>query len=51
VALSQRSHRVEAEDGPIDATGCIRPFYHKIVVFIVLVSRGNLVFSLLLTHK
>jgi hypothetical protein len=44
VASSQKSRGVEAEDGPVDATGYIRLFYHKIVVFIVLVARGNLIF-------
>jgi hypothetical protein len=35
---------VEAEDGWVDATGCVRPFYHKITNFYVLGPRGNLVF-------
>jgi hypothetical protein len=45
VASSWRSHRVEAEDGWIDATGCIRLFYPNFVVFIVLGHKGGLVIS------
>jgi hypothetical protein len=44
VALLQRLRRVEAEDGRVDVTGCVGPFYPKIIVFSVLDSRGNLVF-------
>jgi hypothetical protein len=44
VASSRRLHRVETEDGRVDATECIRPFYPKITVFYVLDPRGNLVF-------
>jgi hypothetical protein len=36
--------RVEAEDGRVDVMGCIRPFYPTFTVFIVLGSRGILVF-------
>jgi hypothetical protein len=36
VASSWRSRGVKAEDGCVDVTGCVRPFYPKIVVFIVL---------------
>jgi hypothetical protein len=39
---------VEADDGWVDAMGCVGPFYPKIIVFYVLGPRGNLVFSLLL---
>jgi hypothetical protein len=35
--------RVEAEDGRVDVTGCVRPFYLKIVIFYVLGHRDNLV--------
>jgi hypothetical protein len=48
VASSQRLHRDQVEDGRVDATGYVGPFYPKIDVFIVLGPRGNLVFSLLL---
>jgi hypothetical protein len=37
-------HRVKAEDGWVDATGYIGPFYPYFVVFIVLGTRGILVF-------
>ena len=40
-----RSRGVEAEDGPVDATGYVGPFYPKIVVFIVLGHKGSLVIS------
>jgi hypothetical protein len=33
VASSQRLYLVEAEDGWVDATGCVRPFYSNFVVF------------------
>jgi hypothetical protein len=46
VTLSQRSCRVQVEDGRVDAMGRIRPFYPYFVVFIVLGPRGILVFSL-----
>jgi hypothetical protein len=39
---------VKAEDGPIDATRCIRHFYPKIIVFSVLGSMGNIVFYIFL---
>jgi hypothetical protein len=32
VASSWRLHRVEAEDGWVDVTGYVGPFYSKIVV-------------------
>jgi hypothetical protein len=38
----------EIEDGRVDATDCIRPFYPKIIILYVLDTMGNLVFSLLL---
>jgi hypothetical protein len=44
VASSQRSHVVEAEDGRVDETGCIRLFYPNFAVFIILGPRGILVF-------
>jgi hypothetical protein len=48
VASPRRLHRDEAEDRRVDATGCVGPFYPKIVVFYVLGPMGNLIFSLLL---
>jgi hypothetical protein len=44
VASLQRSCGVEAEDRWIDTTGCIGPFYPKIIVFIVLDVKGIVVF-------
>jgi hypothetical protein len=44
VASSWRLHRVEAEDGWVDATDHVRPCYPYFVVFIVLDHRGILVF-------
>jgi hypothetical protein len=46
VASSQRSCGDEAEDGRVDATDCIGLFYPYFAVFIVLGSRGILVFSM-----
>jgi hypothetical protein len=46
VALSWRSCGVEAEDRQINATNCIRPFYPKITVFIVLDLKSIVVFYL-----
>jgi hypothetical protein len=45
VASSQRSCRDEAEDGWVDATGCIRLFYPNFAIFVVLGHKGNLVIS------
>jgi hypothetical protein len=44
VALSWRLHRVEAEDGRIDVTGYVRPFYDNFTIFYVLGHRDILVF-------
>jgi hypothetical protein len=33
-----------AEDGRVNATGCVRPFYSKTIIFSVLGHRDNLVF-------
>ena len=44
VASSWRSRGVEAEDGRVDATGCVGPFYPKIFIFYVLGRRGSIVF-------
>jgi hypothetical protein len=44
MASSPRLRRVEAEDGWVDATGCVGPFYPKTTVFYILCPIGNLVF-------
>jgi hypothetical protein len=44
MASSQRLHRVKAEDGQADATGCVKLFYPNFVIFYILGSRGILVF-------
>jgi hypothetical protein len=44
VASSRRFCRVEAEDGWVDVTCCIGPFYSNFVIFVVLDHRGILVF-------
>jgi hypothetical protein len=36
----QRLHRVEPEDGRVDTTGCIGPFYLNFIVFYVLGFRA-----------
>jgi hypothetical protein len=46
VTSSRRSHRNEAEDGWVDATGCVRLFYPNFVIFIVLGHKDSLVISL-----
>jgi hypothetical protein len=45
VASLQRSRGDEAEDGWVDATGCIRLFYLNFVIFVVLGHKGSLVIS------
>jgi hypothetical protein len=44
VAPSRRLRRDEAEDGRVNAMGCVRPFYLTFIVFIVLVPMGIVVF-------
>jgi hypothetical protein len=44
VALSWRSREDQVEDGRVDATGCVGPYYHYFAVFDVLDTRGNLFF-------
>jgi hypothetical protein len=46
VTSLRRSRGDEAEDGRIDAMGCIRLFYSNFVVLAVLGPRGILVFCL-----
>jgi hypothetical protein len=43
VAWSRRLRQDEAEDGRVDATGCVGPFYPKIIIFYVLGPRGIVV--------
>jgi hypothetical protein len=53
MASSQRSCGDEAEDGSVDAMGCIGLFYHNFVIFIVLGHKGSLVirFPIIRTSK
>jgi hypothetical protein len=44
VGSSRRSRGVETEDGRVDVMDCIRLFYPNFAIFIVLGSRGILVF-------
>jgi hypothetical protein len=44
VALSQMSRDDEAEDGRVNAMGCIVIFYPNFTIFVVLAPRGILVF-------
>jgi hypothetical protein len=44
VASSRRLRREEAEDGRVDATDCVGPFYPKIISSSVLDPRGIVVF-------
>jgi hypothetical protein len=46
VASSWRSRADEAENGRVDVTGCIGPFYPNFVIYVVLGPRGVLVFWL-----
>jgi hypothetical protein len=48
VAPSWMLDEDQVEDGRVDATSCVRPFYSNFVVFYVLGSRGILVFLFLL---
>jgi hypothetical protein len=45
MTLSWRSCGDEAEDGRVDATGCIKLLYPNIAVLVVLCHKGNLVIS------
>jgi hypothetical protein len=44
VALSRRSRGIENEDGCVNVMGCVRPFYPKIIIFIILGLKGIIVF-------
>jgi hypothetical protein len=44
LASSQKSCEDEAEDGYVDAMGCIELFYPYFIVFVVLIPRGILIF-------
>jgi hypothetical protein len=46
VVLSRRLRREKAKDEWVDTTGCVGPFYPKIIVFIVLGPNGIIVFCL-----
>jgi hypothetical protein len=48
VAPSWRLHRIQVEDGQVDAMGCVRPCYPCFAVFILLGPSGIVVISLLL---
>jgi hypothetical protein len=50
VASSWRPCGDEAEDGRVDAIGCIRLFYPKFIVFFVLCHKGSLVISFLINR-
>jgi hypothetical protein len=43
MASSRRLHGVEAENGRVDASGCIGLFYPNFAIFIVLGPKGILV--------
>jgi hypothetical protein len=45
VASSWRLRRVKAEDGWVDAMGCVGPFYPNFAIFLVLGHKGSLVIS------
>jgi hypothetical protein len=45
VASSLRSRGDEAEDGRVNAMGCIKLFYPNFVIFIILGHKGSLVIS------
>jgi hypothetical protein len=45
VPSSRRSRGDEAEDGRVDAMGCIRLFYPNFAIFVVLGHKGSLVIS------
>jgi hypothetical protein len=45
VASSWRLREDEAEDGRVDAMGCIRLFYPNFVVFVLFGHKGSLVIS------
>jgi hypothetical protein len=44
IASLRRLRQDEAEDGWVDTTDCVGPFYLKIIVFIVLCHMTSLVF-------
>jgi hypothetical protein len=48
VASSWRLRRDQAEDGRVDAIGCVGPYYPYFAVYFVLGPMGILVFCLLL---
>jgi hypothetical protein len=44
VALSRRSRGDKVKDRHIDVIGCIRLFYINFIIFVVLVTKDNLIF-------
>jgi hypothetical protein len=50
VTPSRMLRRVQAEDGRVDATAYIGPFYSRIIIFYILDHTGIIFFSLLLGH-
>jgi hypothetical protein len=44
MALSCRSHEDKVDDGWVDVTGCIGPFYPYFIIFVVLGTMDILVF-------
>jgi hypothetical protein len=46
VASSRRSRGDEAEDGRVDATGCIGLFNPNFTIFLILGHKGSFVISL-----
>jgi hypothetical protein len=50
VTSSWRLRGDKAEDGWVDATGCIGLFYPNFIIFVVLGYSGNLVISFLINR-
>jgi hypothetical protein len=44
VASSQKLHQEKAEDGRVDVTACIGPFYTKITISSILCTKDIVVF-------
>jgi hypothetical protein len=44
VSSSHKSCEVKAKDGRVDTMDCVRSFYHKIAIFIVLGLKDVIVF-------
>jgi hypothetical protein len=50
VASLWRSRGDEADDGRVDATGCIELFFPNFAIFVVLGHKGSLVISFLINR-